>query len=113
MASHADGSSVTLDSPADKGETITIFGTGFGPYVGTAPDGFALPVRPNFMLADPVKLLVGDTEVPVSYAGAADMKVGVNAVSFTIDDSMPTASNVAVKVSIIGHESNTVILPLK
>jgi uncharacterized protein (TIGR03437 family) len=113
MASHADGSSVTLDSPADKGETITIFGTGFGPYVGTAPDGFALPVGPNFLLADPVKLLVGDAEVPVSYAGAADMKVGVNAVSFTIDDSMPAASNVAVKVSINGHESNTVILPLK
>jgi uncharacterized protein (TIGR03437 family) len=113
MASHADGSPVTLDSPAAKGETITLFGTGFGPYVGNAPDGFALPADPSFRLADPVKLIVGDADVPTSYAGAAAQKVGVNAISFTIDDSMPQGSNVPVKVRINEHESNTVILPMR
>jgi len=113
MAAHADGSPVTLDSPAVKGETITLFGTGFGPYLANAPDGFALPAGPNFLLADPVTLVVGDGEVPTSYAGAAAQKVGVNAVSFTIDDSMPQGTNAPVKVRINGHQSNTVILPLK
>jgi uncharacterized protein (TIGR03437 family) len=113
MASHADGSPVTLDSPAAKGETVTLFGTGFGPYAGNAPDGFALPTGPNFMLVDPVKLLVGDAEVVTSYAGAAAQKVGVNALTFTVDDSMPQGTNAPVKVRINGHESNTVILPLK
>jgi uncharacterized protein (TIGR03437 family) len=113
MAAHADGSPVTLDSPAAKGETITLFGTGFGPYLVNAPDGFALPANPNFMLTDPVTLTVGDAVASTTYAGAAADKVGINAVSFNIDDSMPVASNVPVKISINGHESNTVVLPLK
>jgi uncharacterized protein (TIGR03437 family) len=113
LAAHADGSPVTADSPAGRGEVITLFGTGFGPYVGTAPDGFALPAGPNFMLADPVTLMVGDGEVPTSYAGAAAQKVGVNAVSFTVGDGLPAGSNAPVKVRINGHESNTVILPLQ
>jgi uncharacterized protein (TIGR03437 family) len=113
LAARADGSPVTPDSPAAKGETITLFGTGFGPYVSTAPDGFALPASPNFMLADTVKLVVGDADVPTSYAGAAAQKVGVNAVSFAVGDNLPEGTNVPVKVRINGHESNTVILPLK
>jgi uncharacterized protein (TIGR03437 family) len=113
MAAHADGSPVTADSPAAKGETITLFGTGFGPYVGNAVDGFALPADPAFKLADPIVLIVGDTAVQTSYSGAAAQKVGVNAVSFTITDTMPLGSNAPVKVRINDHESNTVILPLK
>ena len=113
LATREDGSPVTPDSPAAKGEIITLFGTGFGPYVGTAPDGFALPADPNFMLVDPVSLVVGDAEVPTSYAGAAAQKVGVNALSFTVGDSLPDGTNVPVKVRINGHESNTAILPLK
>ena len=58
-------------------------------------------------------LIVGDAELPTSYTGAAPQKVGVNAVSFTIADSLPQGSNVPVKIRINGHESNTVILPLK
>jgi uncharacterized protein (TIGR03437 family) len=113
MAAHADGSPVTVDSPAAQGETITLFGTGFGPYVNNALDGFALPADGSFLLADPLTLVVGDNEVPTLYAGAADQQVGVNAVSFTIDNSMPQGTNVPVKVKINGHVSNTVILPLK
>jgi uncharacterized protein (TIGR03437 family) len=57
--------------------------------------------------------MVGDGEVPTSYAGAAAQKVGVNAVSFTVGDGLPAGSNAPVKVRINGHESNTVILPLQ
>jgi uncharacterized protein (TIGR03437 family) len=113
MAAHADGSAVTLDSPAVKGETITLFGTGFGPYLANAPDGFALPSDPGYLLADPVELVVNGADVTTSYAGVAAQKVGINALSFTIDDSMPQGTNVPVKVKVNGHESNIVILPLQ
>jgi uncharacterized protein (TIGR03437 family) len=113
LASHADGSAVTPDSPAVQGETITVYGTGFGPYVGTAPDGFALPQGPNFLLVDPVDIVAGSMDLQPTYAGAATQKVGVNAVSFTIDPALPTGTNVPLKVRINGHESNTVILPLQ
>jgi uncharacterized protein (TIGR03437 family) len=113
MASHADGSPVSLDNPAAKGETVTLFGTGFGPYLANAPDGFAVPADQTFLLADPVELVVNGGDVTASYVGAAAQKVGVNAISFAIDDTMPDGTNVPVKVKINGHESNTVILPLK
>jgi uncharacterized protein (TIGR03437 family) len=43
MALHADGSPVTTASPAAAGETISLLGTGFGPYKGTVLDGFLPP----------------------------------------------------------------------
>ena len=112
-ALHADGSAVTVDNPAAKGEIITLHGTGFGPYLGNAPDGFALPADPNFALLDPVTVVAGDTELKTIYAGAAAQKVGVQAVSFQITDDLPEGVNMPVKVRVNGHESNVVILPMK
>jgi uncharacterized protein (TIGR03437 family) len=112
-ATHADGTAVTIDNPAAKGEIITLQGTGFGPYKGTAPDGFALPPDPSFTLIDAATVVAGDTELPSTYAGAAAQKVGVNAVSFQITDALPTGGDMPVKVRVNGHESNVVILPMK
>jgi uncharacterized protein (TIGR03437 family) len=113
VATHADGTSVTIDSPVAAGETITLYGTGFGPYKGLAPTGFALPADPNFVLADAVTVVAGDTDLQPTYAGVAAQKVGVNAVSFKIAEGLPTGGNMPVKVRINGHESNVVILPMK
>ena len=44
MAFHADGSMVTTDSPAAGGETISLLGTGFGPYQ-TAGARWVLPAQ--------------------------------------------------------------------
>jgi uncharacterized protein (TIGR03437 family) len=113
LAAHADGTEVTPDNAVRKGETITLFGTGLGPYVGQAPDGFALPEAPNFLLADAVDILAGDAVVQPVYAGAAVGRVGVNAVRFIAGNDLPAGVNVALKVRINGHESNTVTLPLQ
>ena len=113
MASHADGTPVTPDRPAGRGETITVYGTGFGPYMAAAPTGFALPLDPNFMLADLVEVVVGDASVKPTYAGVAAQKAGVSAVSLIIGDGLPTGGSAPFKVRINGHESNTVILPLQ
>ena len=44
VALHEDGSPVTLASPAKRDETITLVGTGFGPYDRRAVEGFATPM---------------------------------------------------------------------
>jgi len=113
MVAHADGKPVTPDSPARKGETVTAFGTGFSPLLGTALDGFALAEGPSYMLADPVEVVVEDTVLRPVYAGIAGGRVGVQAVKFVIGDGLPEATNVALKVRVNGHESNTVMLPLE
>jgi uncharacterized protein (TIGR03437 family) len=113
LASHADGSAVTPDSPAVKGESITVYGTGFGPYAGTAMDGFILPPGPSLLLVDPVDILVGGAAIQPDYAGVAAQKVGVHAITFTVGDSLPGGTNVPLKVRVNGHESNTVMLPLQ
>jgi uncharacterized protein (TIGR03437 family) len=113
LAAHADGSAVTPDSPAAKGETITIYGTGFGPYAAAGLDGFALPQDGSYALTDTVDVLAGDADLQPVYAGAAANKVGVSAISFTITGDLPAGTNAPLKVRINGHDSNTVILPLQ
>ena len=110
---HADGKPVTPDSPARKGETVTLLGTGFGPLLGLVPDGFALPEGPSFMLADAVEIVAGDAVLKPVYAGVAAGRVGLQAVRVVIGDGLPQSTNVEVKVRVNGHESNTVLLPLE
>jgi uncharacterized protein (TIGR03437 family) len=113
MASHEDGSPVTPDSPARRNETISIFGTGFGPYSQTVIDGFALPASPIYTLADPVTVTVAGSPIqPVSVGGAPGF-VGTVVVKIAITDDLPTASTVPVVVSVNGKSSNPVMLPLE
>lgn len=113
MASHADGTPVTADSPAAPGETVTVFGTGFGPYSGTAPDGFSLSLAPNWVLVDPVDVLLGSDDLQPTYAGTADQKVGVNAVSFVVPNDLTPGTNAPLQIKINGHLSNMAVLPLR
>jgi uncharacterized protein (TIGR03437 family) len=112
-ATHEDGSPISPDSPAHKGEVVTILGTGFGPYLQQAPDGFVLPESVNFRLADRIELVIGDSSPEPLYAGAASGRVGVNAVRFRIGQELPSATSVELKVRINGRESNTVLLPVE
>lgn len=113
VATHEDGSLVTPQSPARRDELVTALGTGFGPYRPQPPDGFAVPASPTFPLADQAELIFqGQTILPV-FAGAAAHKVGVTAIQFRIADPLPTASTVAIKAQVNGHDSNTVLLPLE
>jgi uncharacterized protein (TIGR03437 family) len=113
LAAHADGSLVNPDNPAAKGETITLFGTGFGPYLGATADGFALGETPNLVLADPVSIVIGDSVLVPVYAGIAAGRVGMNAVRFVVGDTLADVANLPVKVVSGGRDSNTAMLPLR
>ena len=44
IATHADGSLVTQSDPARQGETVTVYGTGFGPINPDAPVSTPVPI---------------------------------------------------------------------
>jgi uncharacterized protein (TIGR03437 family) len=110
-AQHADGSPVTTASPAAAGETISLLGTGFGPYNGTVLDGF-FPPNPPPAVADSVTLSV-DGVNPTSTSTAAPGFTGVVVTKFQVPTGLPSGTSVPVLVNINGVSSNTVMLPLK
>jgi uncharacterized protein (TIGR03437 family) len=113
VARHADGSLISADSPARRNETITLYGTGLGPYQPAPPDGFPVPAKPKYTLADPVKIVIGDQAFDPVWAGAAAGRVGLTAVQFQISDQVPHATTVDLKVRVQGHESNSVPLAIE
>src|SRR5262249_21843119 len=117
---------------AKRGETITFFSTGVGPYKLPVLDGFPLPASPAYTLADSVKVLaqtpttitgpapVPVTRTPQSVVGAAGM-VGIVAVQFTLDANLPAGNMLEIYLSVpqtVGsttspNESNRVQLPVQ
>ena len=112
VALHADGTAVTTNSPAVAGETISILGTGFGPYNGTVSDGF-FPPTPSPALADTVVLTVGGQNPTPSWSGAAAGYTGMVSTTFTVPDALSGAGPVPLTVTVNGVDSNTVILPVQ
>jgi uncharacterized protein (TIGR03437 family) len=111
MALHADGSMVTTDSPAAGGETISLLGTGFGPYQTAVIDGF-FPPNPPPALADSVVLSVGGVN-PTPTVTAGPGFTGVALTEFEVPSGLPSGTSVPVLVTINGIDSNTVMLPIQ
>jgi uncharacterized protein (TIGR03437 family) len=113
LARHEDGSLITPESPARRGETVTVFGTGFGRYIYNAPEGFALPPSPAYSLEHQVEVEASGARPPTKWAGGASGLVGMDVVRFVVDEEMSSSAGLALKVRINGHESNTVLLPVE
>jgi uncharacterized protein (TIGR03437 family) len=138
LALHQDGTSITPDSPAKHGETITLLGTGFGPYSPVPLDGFKVPEQPAgliWALIDPVEIrmllhpvagieagVVPDTVLTPVSAQAEKGYVGTTGVQLTITADLPSATTVQIWAAVKDpadpegktfHESNKVLLPLQ
>ena len=109
---HENGQPVTSDSPARRGESVTVLGTGFGPYLVAPPDGFPAPESDNFRLADAVEVYLGQARVEPLYAGAAAGRIGMTAVRFRLGDEIP-AGTLELKARVNERDSNTVLLPVE
>jgi uncharacterized protein (TIGR03437 family) len=113
VALHADGSAVTVDNPAQSGETITVFGTGFGPYDQPTVDGFAISSAGVWNVVDPVSVAVGSQVVqPNSAIGAAGM-VGITVVQVTLPAGMPPSAPLDLSVTVNGRPSAAAKLPVQ
>ena len=113
MAVHEDGTAITADSPAQPGELITIYGTGFGPTDHPRPFGFAIPKTPDYLLVDGATVLVGDAILSAEKAFAVAGRIGIDAVQFRLDSTAPTATSALLHLTINGQDSNTVLLPIQ
>jgi uncharacterized protein (TIGR03437 family) len=111
-ALHEDGSPITAASPAKRNETVTLMGTGFGPYNRRVLDGFVTPASPLAVVVDPVEVVAGGATLRPAFSGAAPGLVGLTATRFRVDGAAPSGS-LEVKVLVNGKESNTVILPVE
>jgi uncharacterized protein (TIGR03437 family) len=109
-ALHEDGSPVTVQSPAKRNETVTLLGTGFGPYNRPVLDGFATPASPAVALVDPVDVVIAGAPLRPTFAGAAPGLTGMTATRFRVG---AVSGNVEIKVMVNGRESNTVVLPVE
>lgn len=109
-ALHSDGSAVTAASPLQAGETITLVGTGFGPYLTRVIDGF-FPGNPPPATADPVDILIGDQTVTSAAAKALAGDTGKVSAQAAVPQNLPTASSIGVQVRVNGRVSNTLTLP--
>jgi uncharacterized protein (TIGR03437 family) len=112
-ATHQDGSAVSPDNPAKLGETITAYGTGFGPYDHKIVDGFITPSGDTWNVADPVTVQAAGLTLQPAFAGAAVGMVGITIVQVQLTPDMPTAAPVQFAVTVNGAQSNSANLPLQ
>jgi uncharacterized protein (TIGR03437 family) len=112
IATRFDGSRVTPEAPAKRGEDVIILGTGLGPYDRTPVAGFAIPAGGVYRLADAVEVLSSDGVWEVQFAGAAERLTGIDVLRFRVPPEAPSGI-VSLKVASNGTESNTVTLPVE
>jgi uncharacterized protein (TIGR03437 family) len=110
---HADGTPVNAASPAAVGETLTISGTGFGPYDQNPPDGIAVPNGANYNLLDPVTVTAGGVSVSALSSGPTVGSVGMNFTIFQVPASLPSGTSVPLNITINGVDSNQLSLFLQ
>jgi uncharacterized protein (TIGR03437 family) len=111
VALHEDGTAVTPQSPARKGELLSLYGTGFGAYKVFLPEGFAAPASPPFELDHDVEILAGEHQMTKDWAGGAAGMVGTDVVRFRVTEEM--TGHLSLKVRMGALESNTVLLPVE
>ena len=94
-----------------RGETITVYGTGFGPYSQKIIDGFTFPDPSDYLVVDPVEVNAGGVSIRPEWSGGAPGFAGMTATRFRVPDSASAAVDLAVRVN--GKTSNSVVLPVQ
>jgi uncharacterized protein (TIGR03437 family) len=113
LALHQDGTVITVNSPALRNEQISIYGTGFGPYTGSVPDGFPVPSTESLQAVDPVSITCGSAQVQPDSVIPAPGMVGMTIVKMTIGNAIPSATTANLTVTVNGKTSAAVSLPLQ
>jgi uncharacterized protein (TIGR03437 family) len=113
VATHQDGTAISASSPARRGEVVSLFATGLGPYNPVPADGVVVSSGTKYPLADAANIWVGEERVEPAWAGAAAGKIGVAVVQLKIDDTIPHATTVAIHIQVNNVDSNHVLLPVE
>jgi uncharacterized protein (TIGR03437 family) len=110
---HADGTAVTALNPTAIGETLTVTGTGFGPYDRNPPDGLLIPSDSTFALLDPVTITAAGVAATTLSYGPSYGSVGMNLATFQVPAFLPAGAVVPLTVTINSADSNQLSLFLQ
>ncbi len=113
-ATHSDGSEVTKTHPARAGETVVVYGTGFGATTPSVVSGMVNTLPAQLTDLGSFQILLNGTALPASsivYAGIG-APPGLYQVTFKLPN--PVATNPEIRVAIGSQTSPAnVILPLQ
>jgi uncharacterized protein (TIGR03437 family) len=90
---HSDGSLVTPDSPAQVGETVSVFMAGLGDVFPVVSDGAAAPSGSLANTSNTITADVSGTAATVSFAGLAPGFVGLYQVNVVIPSGVTDGDN--------------------
>ncbi|HXJ39424.1 MAG TPA: hypothetical protein VNH18_09090, partial [Bryobacteraceae bacterium] len=118
VAQHADGTLIgksglfpaqpaLYTTPARPGETIVLYGTGFGTTAPFAPTG--LVADKAYPLSNPATATLGDRSATVAYAGLVASLSSVYQVNLTVPSDLPNGDWPLV-VTVGGNRSASVLV---
>jgi uncharacterized protein (TIGR03437 family) len=114
LAFHQNGTMVSEAAPAKVGETLRLYGTGFGPTTPMRIEGLTVPNTPAFKITDPVSVQVSGASFPSSSAYALPGGVSIDVAEFALTlPSEPAAGDFPLTVTVNKVVSNTVLLPIE
>jgi uncharacterized protein (TIGR03437 family) len=111
-ANAVTGQLVTASTPIQRGQIITIYGTGFGPVSPQAATGAPSPT-PAATTTKTVTATVGGLPATVLFAGLTPGLVGLYQLNVQVPSSCPTGSSVPVVATVSGVASNTVTIAIQ
>jgi uncharacterized protein (TIGR03437 family) len=116
---HQDFSAlISAKQPAQAGEIIHFFGTGFGPVTPPVPDGAPAPVAPlsrtvNAVTCDVLNYVGADTgPAHVLFAGLAPGMIGIYQLDVQLPDLLPGGSSVQVFCHV-GNSGAAIQVPVR
>ncbi len=108
---HADGSAITVASPARPGETVVLYATGLGRGNPLTPTG----TRPEVVTSTALPVSVQLDGLPVTplFAGLAGCCVGLNQINFRIPDNVRIGAAIPLSIIAGGRQSNPVTIAIQ
>jgi uncharacterized protein (TIGR03437 family) len=90
---HLDGTLVNAKSPAQIGETVSVFVTGLGAVTPTIQDGAAGPTNPLSTASATIAVYIGGVQATVTYAGLAPQLAGLYQINLTVPSGLTAGDN--------------------
>ncbi|MBZ5584426.1 MAG: hypothetical protein LAQ30_19880 [Acidobacteriia bacterium] len=113
LALHEDGTLVTPEAPARRGELLSLYATGLGPLAPARLEGLAAPADPLFQTVDGISVLAGEAVIAAESAFAAPGRVGVDIVRFRLPADVPAATPISLAIRVGGRTSNAAPAPVE
>jgi uncharacterized protein (TIGR03437 family) len=95
---HASGALVNANSPAKRGETVTIYVAGLGLVTPQPADGVPGTADPLSMLNKPVTVTIGGQAVTVAFAGLAPGFPGLYQINVTIPSTLSGSGSLPLAI---------------